>query len=318
MKLLLRITILFTLSYFCGFKTKAQEFAEIPRINTTIIIDGIADNIWSSLQSYPITYLIDGTGYPDTSDCSGYFKAFWNNDTLYVMISAHDNILYTNHPTVYFNDGFEIYLNVNFTKDTLYNDNCYQFRFIPGSEEISGRWGLDVWTPPTVDFAIAVNESADRTIEAVFPLVQLLGKETPVAEGDSMGFEIEILDNDGSGRNHVLSWNNNEHMAYYNPTKMGTIRYTENTISAIDDFQKAEVSIYPNPVTSRLFVNSSSVVEEISLHSIQGEIYYIQGGLSTKSAAIDMSSYNAGLYILKLKLDNGSSPAYKICKRNIE
>lgn len=310
------ITLCFILFYLSAFETKAQEFAEIPRINSTAVIDGIADDVWKSLPPHPIIYLIDGKSYPDTTDCSGYFKAFWNRDTLYVLIFALDNQLFTNASTVWTNDGFEIYLNVNFTKDTVYTDNCYQFRFIPGSEEISGRWGLDVWTPPTVDFAIVVNEAVSRTIEAVFPLVQLLGKETPVAEGDSMGFEIEILDNDGSGRDHVLSWNNNEHMAYYNPTKMGTIRFTESTISSIDDFQPSVVSIYPNPVTGSLFVSAQSAIEEIVLYSIQGEILNIQTSLSIASLSYDMSNYRAGIYIMRLKLENGGYLNYKILKKD--
>jgi len=314
MKSLFRITLCLTLIYLTGSKTKAQEFAEIPRINTPVIIDGIADDLWNSLPQHPIIYLIDGKSYPDTTDCSGYFKAFWNRDTLYVLIFAQDDNLYTDASSVWTNDGFEIYLNVNFTKDTLYTDNCYQFRFIPGSEEISGRWGLNVWTPPTVDFAIVVNESASRTIEAVFPLVQLLGKESPVAEGDSMGFEIEILDNDGSGRDHVLSWNNNEHMAYYNPTKMGIIRFTENTISSIDEFQHSGVSIYPNPVSGSLFVSSPSLVDEIYIYSIQGEILHFQSGLSTSSISYDMSNYRAGIYIMRLKLEDGSYLSHKIIK----
>jgi hypothetical protein len=133
-----------------------------------------------------------------------------------------------------------------------------------------------------------------------------------------MGFEIEILDNDGSGRNHVLSWNNNEHMAWYDPTKMGTIRYTENSISSIDDIKFPDVSVYPNPVSGRIFVRSQSGIEEFSIYSIQGELLHFQGGLVTSTLSCDMSDYQAGLYILRLKLDNGIYLNYKIFKRLME
>jgi hypothetical protein len=105
---------------------KAQQFATIPYVDTKITVDGYADDIWSFVEENPITFLIDGKDYPSDSDCSGYFKAFWNRDTLYVLIFALDNKLYTGDRTVYLNDGFEIYLNIDHTKDTVYTDNCYQ------------------------------------------------------------------------------------------------------------------------------------------------------------------------------------------------
>jgi hypothetical protein len=311
---------LLSISLLCfnHFKASAQEEAEIPRVNSPVVIDGMAESLWDGLQSHPITYLIDGKSYPDSADCSGYFKAFWNRDTLYVLIHAMDNKLYTKDPTVYYNDGFEIYLNVNFTEDTVYTSNCYQFRFIPGSEKITGRWGLNVWTPPTVDFAIEVDDSADRTLEAVFPLVHLLGKETPLAAGDSMGFEIEILDNDGSGRNHVLSWNNNEHMAWYNPAMMGTISFTGGEITTAKDLRHPGISVYPNPVSGTLFINSPERVEEITLYSLLGEVLDVQRGLSVTSFSYDMGHHKEGIYLLRLKLENERYQNFRICKRGNE
>jgi hypothetical protein len=314
---LLCVTICFTIFYFYSIEIEAQQFAEVPNINSSVVIDGIADNLWNNLEEHPITFLIDGTDYPDTADCSGYFKAFWNRDTLYVLIFALDNTLYTANPIVYFNDGFEIYLNIDHTKDTVYTDHCYQFRFIPGSTDISGRWGLDVWVPPTVDFAINVIEDTSRTIEAVFPIVQL-GKETSISAGDSIGFEIEILDNDGSGRDHVLSWNQNDHMAWFNPTKMGTISFTDNTINRINNLQSPDISIYPNPFVNSLFINSQFPIEATSIYSIQGQLLNIQTGLLSTNITLNMNKYSPGPYIIKLKLENGTCLNYKIFKSNIE
>ena len=286
-------------------KINAQQVAEIPHINSKITVDGYADEVWDLPEENPITFLIDGKEYPPVTDCSGYFKAFWNRDTLYVFIFALDNKLYTGDRTVYLNDGFEIYLNVDHTKDTVYTDNCYQFRFIPGSNNISGRWGFDVWTPPTVDFAIQVNSDTARSIEAVFPLMAL-GKNSPVAEGDSMGFEIEILDNDGTGRDHVLSWNKNEHMAWYNPTKMGTIIFTENTITSVQKTEVSGISVYPNPADDKVLIQSPEQFNEVVLYSTSGQQMYKQAGLSTQSIELDINNFKPGIYILNVKMNDGT------------
>lgn len=318
----LQTSVLSTALFLCicstvNYKVNAQEVASIPHMDSKIVVDGYAEDLWNLLDEHPITYQIDGTSYPTVTDCSGSYKAFWNRDTLYVMILAVDDILYLNNQTVYLNDGFEIYLNVNNTKDTVYTENCYQFRFTPGSNTITGRWGLNVWTPPTVDFKIHVNSGTDRTLEAVFPLA-FLGKESPVAEGDSMGFEIEVLDNDGVGREHVLSWNNNLHMAYYNPTHMGTIIYSENTITSLGNPLESEISVYPNPVADQASVKSPREFNEVAIYSAQGQKMYEKTGLSTTHISLDMNGFKAGIYILNVKMKDGSYAKYKLVKSSKE
>jgi hypothetical protein len=318
----LQKTILTSALFFCIGSTiisnvNAQQVTEIPHINSKIVVDGYADDVWNLLEEHPITFLIDGKDYPSASDCSGNFKAFWNRDTLYVLIFAVDNKLYTGDRTVYLNDGFEIYLNIDNAKDTIYTEDCYQFRFIPGSNAITGRWGFDVWTPPTVDFAINVDMDTNRTIEAVFPLMAL-GKNSSVAEGDSMGFEIEILDNDGSGRDHVLSWNKNEHMAWYNPTKMGTIIFTENTITSIKNAGLSCISVYPNPVADHVLIQSPEQFNELLIYSTQGQLMVDQKGLSTHNISLDINNFKPGIYILNVKMDDGTWVNYKMIKSLME
>lgn len=292
---------------------RAQEQANIPFSKSNILIDGIADEMWNGIQPHAISYLIDGTGYPSESDCSGYFKAFWKPDTLFVLIHAIDNALFTGDATVYLNDGFEIYLDLDDSKGAEYTNDCYQFRFIPGSSEISGRWGLNVWTPPTVNFAIDVDENFDRTIEAVFPVKQL-GRKSSISAGDSMGFEVEILDNDGSGRNHVLSWNKNEHMAWYNPGKMGTIKFVESTTS-VNDIDLNCISIFPNPTTNCAVVKASSFIDEILVSSIQGQLLYKKVVSNSAEVSLDLTSLQPSLYLVGIRFSDGKYSNCKIVKR---
>jgi len=305
--------LIFTLILFSTLSLIAQEYAKIPHISDKIVIDGIADDAWNNALEHQITYLIDGTGYPSPSDLSGYFKAFWNNDTLYVLVHAVDNILYTSDSTVYYNDGFEIYLDVVNLKDTVFNDSCYQFRFIPGSTEITGRWGFDYKPLPAIDFAINVEGGSNRTIEAVFPIMQL-GRKTHLAIGAKIGFEVELLDNDGSGRNHVLSWNNNQHMAWYNPSKMGTIELVEST-SGIDNKQIQDISVTPNPTSGDIIVKSLISINEISIYSIQGQLLYKKTGTQTTEFSLNISGYQTGMYLMKVKLANNKYLNYKISKK---
>jgi hypothetical protein len=156
-----------------------------------------------------------------------------------------------------------------------------------------------------VDFAIHANAGTDRTIEAVFPLVAL-GKNSPVAAGDSLGFEIEILDNDGAGRDHVLSWNKNEHMAWYNPTKLGTIIFTENTITFLKNTKSSDVLVYTNPVSNNVLIQSSKQFNEVVIYSVQGQLMIDHSGLSNSSIYLDINKFQPGIYILLVKMNDGT------------
>jgi hypothetical protein len=290
----------------------AQQFSQIQHINSSIIVDGTAEPVWNDVKANPITFFIDGIGYPDSADCSGYYKAFWNSDTLYVLIFAVDDSLYTNDPTVYYNDGFEIYLDMENSKVQEYTNTCYQFRFIPGSNDITGRWGLDVWTPPTVDFAIAVDSLKDRTLEAVFPLISL-GKVNSAVDGDEMGFEVEILDNDGEGRNHVLSWNKNEHLAWQNPSKMGTIQLVE-MLSNIENNYLQDISVYPNPAGDLIIVSSKTNIKNISIFSMSGHEVLSRSKVNSGSTQLDLSNIQTGLYLLRVAQENGMVSNTKIIR----
>jgi hypothetical protein len=291
----------------------AQESATIPTMNSTIIVDGIADEVWKNIEGIPVTNLIVGTTTPDSSDCSGYFKAFWNNDTLFVLMYALDDILYVDDPTVYNNDGFEIYLDVENLKTTVYTDSCYQFRFIPGSTEITGRWGLNVWTPPTVNFAIKVNSGKDRTIEAVFPLKEL-GRVSSVSAGGKIGFEVEILDNDGQGRDYVLSWNKNEHMAWYDPSKMGTLEFVDK-ISTTNNFELNRIRVFPNPNTEYVSVASEIAITGWIIFSLDGRKVTQGSDNLSNDITIDTRNLFPGIYILKVIDTTGQPTSLKFVKR---
>lgn len=133
-----------------------------------------------------------------------------------------------------------------------------------------------------------------------------------------MGFEIEILDNDGSGRDHVLSWNKNEHMAWYNPTKMGTIIFTENTITTFKNTELSNISVYPNPVADNVLIQSPQQFNEIKIYSAQGQLMVVQTGLSTCNISLDINNFKPGIYLLNVKMNDGTRVNHKFVKSSME
>ena len=66
------------------------------------------------------------------------------------------------------------------------------------------------------------------------------------------------------------------------------------------------ISIYPNPVRDALMISTSnnSIIQKISIYTLQGreifsEIY------SSNNVQIDVSSINAGIYLIHITKENG-------------
>ena len=72
----------------------------------------------------------------------------------------------------------------------------------------------------------------------------------------------------------------------------------------VSDNELSELSIYPNPTKGSLFVNSTNndTIQSLQLYSTTGKLL-----LETKTAEIDLGNLPTGLYLLKIKTDNGIS-----------
>ena len=73
-----------------------------------------------------------------------------------------------------------------------------------------------------------------------------------------------------------------------------------------------EIIVYPNPVQASLQVSSASSVLRYSVISSQGAVV-LEGNL--KDSTIDMTSLSAGMYFVKLQLENGEEVFHKIVKK---
>ncbi|MFV0468627.1 MAG: carbohydrate-binding protein, partial [Dysgonomonas sp.] len=86
-------------------------------------------------------------------------------------------------------------------------------------------------------------------------------------------------------------------------------RVTE-ILTSIDNGKSAATTLYPNPVTDQLNIVSASVVKGIQVFDTKGQLIYMQNNLNPVSTA----SWNAGIYLVKLMTDAGTS-IHKIVKK---
>lgn len=73
---------------------------------------------------------------------------------------------------------------------------------------------------------------------------------------------------------------------------------------AIDDFEKHDVRVYPNPVTDYLILsNENDRVIEVKIYSVTGKEIQVK----LENNRIDMRDLNAGIYLLKVDTNFGTS-----------
>lgn len=87
--------------------------------------------------------------------------------------------------------------------------------------------------------------------------------------------------------------------------------YIDATIVSIEEMAKRKCSIIPNPTNGFVTVNTSEILKEVEISSVESKMLlkYKCDGTSTQ---IDLTGYNAGLYFLKISLVGGESFIRKI------
>ncbi len=76
---------------------------------------------------------------------------------------------------------------------------------------------------------------------------------------------------------------------------------------------EATLEIYPNPSNEKLIVNSSSILKEITIVSVEGKVLITNSSLQNEKS-IDISNLNKGIYFLRITTSNNEMVTKKIVK----
>ena len=83
-----------------------------------------------------------------------------------------------------------------------------------------------------------------------------------------------------------------------------------NTALGLDPISKVEYSIYPNPTTDRITLETSDAIKKITISNGLGQVVY-----EGNSKQISMSNFSNGLYLMKVAFENGCNVTEKIIKK---
>lgn len=96
--------------------------------------------------------------------------------------------------------------------------------------------------------------------------------------------------------------------AYYGQVEDYTL-YIEESLS-VGEIVKNSYKLYPNPTNGILKIQSSEEIENISIYNQLGQLIKSQ-----KATEIDLTDATMGMYLVKIKFENGQSAVQKIIKK---
>lgn len=83
----------------------------------------------------------------------------------------------------------------------------------------------------------------------------------------------------------------------------GDKAYYNNVLLNTQDFQDPQVSIYPNPVKDKLFIESLMPIKKIEIYAINGKEVLSK---TANTASLDVSKFVAGVYFVRITTGAGS------------
>ena len=85
------------------------------------------------------------------------------------------------------------------------------------------------------------------------------------------------------------------------------------TVLGANDFDTSSISTYPNPVASKLNIQSEELITSVSIFNTLGQkVLNVAGG--SLNLSVDMSTLSPGVYVANIATDNGSK-TMKVIKK---
>lgn len=93
------------------------------------------------------------------------------------------------------------------------------------------------------------------------------------------------------------------------------IKYSLPAVPRLANFHNnIQLSVYPNPATDKLTIQSEESLASVIIYDLQGRIVYQSGESEEKILDVDLNNFSPGTYIIKTTDSNGNSLTEKFIK----
>jgi uncharacterized protein YxjI len=298
-------------------------------------IDGDLDPVYLQGTSVTTNSFGNGTQYPDDwSDAFFRTYVLWDDDNLYAFFRVNDEDPTGNDASVadYERNGVEVFFDGDNSKvpgpNVTVPDHQLRFRYEHIGNEANSDWdvpgppgqALDttglVWKikdrPEGTDYSHGLVDPGGYNVEVKVPLDAV---HVPAIEGQVIGFELQMNDNDGNGRESILKWwleqgdSSWQYASTWGTAYLGSLVVTgvaQNPPAVPYRFELAQN--YPNPFnpsTKIQYTLKSSGNVRLSVYDLLGrEVAILVNGVRTAGShevTFSRPDLGSGVYFYKLQ-----------------
>jgi hypothetical protein len=85
------------------------------------------------------------------------------------------------------------------------------------------------------------------------------------------------------------------------------------TVEEVDAVDNG-VRVYPNPATDQITITSDDMIEQVTLHNVDGQVVFTSAAVDELTCSIDLSAYRSGLYLVIVMGASGQVSTTKFVK----
>ena len=140
------------------------------------------------------------------------------------------------------------------------------------------------------------------------------GDSFAVAKSTFLNDEIDLSAYAGQQVRLVFYWKNDSSVGTQPPLAIDNFYFGPVIDLATGDLTKGEFVYYPNPVQDELTLNAESTISSIEVYNLAGQaVNHVK--VAQKAYKLDTTKLTAGVYIVKVAFENGTTKSVKIIKK---
>ncbi|MFA6922741.1 MAG: sugar-binding protein [Bacteroidales bacterium] len=273
------------------------------------VIDGVAENIWTQIESDTLKNIMFGT-VSSSADLFATYKAVWDNTALYLLVKVKDDTLKNDSGTsTWDDDAVEIFIDGNNDKAASYDANDHQY-IVRWNDATVYEYhsGTTILNPAGVTFSQGAN--AGGYLMEIKITWSAIG--VAPASGKLIGFDMLADDDDNGGAADAsMSWfmqpPSSHHPSDFGTIELSGISCVETPTGIINEEMNNATLIYPNPFNTSFVLKIS---DETILKNAMMKIYDVCGkevkavSISSNETIIDRGELPSGIYFYSVINNN--------------
>lgn len=296
---------------------------EIKKVETPIVLDGALDAIWSVVPETAIAIKVDGE---DITIPNAWFKACWDDDGVYVVVSVEDDNHFpaweagsTNHweydkPELYFNTNIDI----NATGGAQGGITTGRTQFAPTF--IQDGDGVEHKDPDNDRLFSHVVEGENYIFEYFVPFSFLEAAPDGAPTTRPWGFDITVIDRDEGKEFSRLrqNWANDNSIneSWADMAGCGVLKFSNDVLVSVrENLASKGFDLNVSVISGSLSLRSESVLQNVRVVDMTGRIVYSVNRVNASNHTINIGRMGAGIYIVHATDVRGVMVSKKFAKQ---